>query len=153
MSSQHHRPRSHNGGVRYKQRSRQEYGVSCMKMTTNIWPFTASSNEKILQDSQQAPEQGLSNGIIILTFAIMIGCFAVLWPKIFSPMLFGEPLRQPKLDDEGKHFWLVSTINEVCLLLRNVHAGSTRKRILEQCEKRKIEAVWTPRSSWSRRQK
>jgi len=77
MSSQHHRPRSHNGGVRYKQRSRQEYG-----------------------DSQQAPEQGLSNGIIILTFAIMIGCFAVLWPKIFSPMLFGEPLRQPKLDDE-----------------------------------------------------
>ena len=27
------------------------------------------------------PEQGLSNGLIILVIAIVVGCFAVLWPK------------------------------------------------------------------------
>ena len=35
-------------------------------------------------------DQGLSNGLIILVIAIVVGCFAVLWPKYFYPMLFGE---------------------------------------------------------------
>ena len=56
-----------------------------------------------IQDEIPSSDQGLSNGVVILTFAIMIGCFAVLWPKIFSPMLFGEPLGQAKLDDEGRY--------------------------------------------------
>ena len=36
------------------------------------------------------PEQGLSNGLIILVIAIVVGCFAVLWPKYFYPMFFGK---------------------------------------------------------------
>ena len=45
-------------------------------------------------------EQGLSNGLIILVIAIVVGCFAVLWPKYFYPMLFGESLHQPRTDPE-----------------------------------------------------
>jgi hypothetical protein len=47
-------------------------------------------------------EPGLSNGVIILAIAIVVGCFAVLWPKIFSPMLFGEPVINTKPIDEGE---------------------------------------------------
>ena len=46
-------------------------------------------------------EQGLSNGLIILVIAIVVGCFAVLWPKYFYPMLFGESLHQPRTDPEA----------------------------------------------------
>ena len=35
--------------------------------------------------------EGLSTGKTILIGTIVLGCFAVLWPKIFAPMLFGEP--------------------------------------------------------------
>ena len=38
-----------------------------------------------------ATEEGLSTGKTILIGAIVLGCFAVLWPKIFAPMLFEEP--------------------------------------------------------------
>ena len=38
----------------------------------------------------KVPDQGLSNGLIILVIAIVVGCFAVLWPKYFYPMLFGK---------------------------------------------------------------
>ena len=47
-------------------------------------------------------EPGLSNGVIILAIAIVVGGFAVLWPKIFSPMLFGEPVISSKPIDEGE---------------------------------------------------
>lgn len=43
---------------------------------------------------------GLSNGKTILVIAIVVGCFAVLWPKIFYPMLFGEVPAQHRTDDE-----------------------------------------------------
>ena len=55
-----------------------------------------------VQEDHPVTEQGLSNGVIILTIVIMVGCFAVLWPKIFSPMLFGDSVGNVKLDDEGK---------------------------------------------------
>ncbi len=32
----------------------------------------------------------LSTGKSILVCAVVLGCFAVLWPKIFYPMLFGS---------------------------------------------------------------
>ena len=35
--------------------------------------------------------EGLSTGKTILIGTIVLGCFAVLWPKIFAPILFGEP--------------------------------------------------------------
>ena len=35
--------------------------------------------------------EGLSTGKTILIGTIVLGCFAVLWPKIFVPMLFGPP--------------------------------------------------------------
>ena len=34
--------------------------------------------------------------------AIVAGCFAVLWPKIFVPMLFGAPPGAASTDDEGE---------------------------------------------------
>ena len=39
--------------------------------------------------------EGLSTGKTILIGTIVLGCFAVLWPKIFVPMLFGPWDNQP----------------------------------------------------------
>ena len=54
-----------------------------------------------LQTRSRPPEQGLSNGLIILVIAIVVGCFAVLWPKYFYPMMFGDPQPHPKYDPEA----------------------------------------------------
>ena len=53
-----------------------------------------------IQARSRPPEQGLSNGLIILVIAIVVGCFAVLWPKYFYPMMFGDPQAHPKYDPE-----------------------------------------------------
>ena len=56
---------------------------------------TVGSAAQYRQRSRKAkvpPDQGLSNGLIILVIAIVVGCFAVLWPKYFYPMLFGKTL-------------------------------------------------------------
>ena len=54
-----------------------------------------------VQTKTRPPEQGLSNGLIILVIAIVVGCFAVLWPKYFYPMMFGDPQPHPKYDPEA----------------------------------------------------
>jgi hypothetical protein len=61
-------------------------------------------NLHCIQEDEEQPlsEPGLSNGVIILAIAIVVGCFAVLWPKIFSPMLFGEQVGHSKPIDEGE---------------------------------------------------
>ena len=57
-----------------------------------FWHFYAFNNNKYIREnfslhvvfqskSAVPPEQGLSNGLIILVIAIVVGCFAVLWPK------------------------------------------------------------------------
>ena len=33
----------------------------------------------------------LSSGKSIVIVAVVFGCFAILWPKIFYPMFFGSP--------------------------------------------------------------
>ena len=44
-----------------------------------LWHF--SLHVVFQSKSAVPPEQGLSNGLIILVIAIVVGCFAVLWPK------------------------------------------------------------------------
>ena len=44
-----------------------------------LWHF--SLHVMFQSKSVVPPEQGLSNGLIILVIAIVVGCFAVLWPK------------------------------------------------------------------------
>ena len=60
--------------------------------------------DEMIVSSPQArappPDPGLSNGLIILVIAIVVGCFAVLWPKYFYPMMFGDPTPHPKYDPE-----------------------------------------------------
>ena len=36
-----------------------------------------------------ATSPGLSSGKSIMVVAVILGCFAILWPKIFYPMFFG----------------------------------------------------------------
>ena len=52
--------------------------------------------------------EGLSTGKTILIGTIVLGCFAVLWPKIFAPMLFGEPEESRK--HSGKLTYLSQSI-------------------------------------------
>lgn len=42
----------------------------------------------------------LSTGKSIVVVAIVVGCFAVLWPKIFYPMFFGSTFDGRKLPGE-----------------------------------------------------
>ena len=53
--------------------------------------------------SQAEPSQasGLPPGRVVLVVAIVVGCFGILWPRIFSPMVFGEALEPAKTDDDG----------------------------------------------------
>ena len=80
-------------------------------------------------------EPGLSNGVIILAIAIVVGCFAVLWPKIFSPMLFGEPVINTKPIDEGefscyKHIQIKSRFK--CFFHRSMYSPFSILTILFQ---------------------
>ena len=45
---------------------------------------------------------GFSSGKTVMVLAIVAGCFAVLWPKIFVPMIFGEAPHPVKTDDDGE---------------------------------------------------
>ena len=49
--------------------------------------------------------QGLSTGKTILIGTIVLGCFAVLWPKIFAPMLFGDPEHPRKHSGKLTYLW------------------------------------------------
>ena len=53
--------------------------------------------------------EGLSTGKTILIGTIVLGCFAVLWPKIFVPMLFGPP------DLPSKTGMLTILLFEMCI--------------------------------------
>ena len=46
-----------------------------------LWHFNLNLHVVLQSKSAVPPEQGLSNGLIILVIAIVVGCFAVLWPK------------------------------------------------------------------------
>ena len=63
------------------------------------YTYAARPRSRKYKSSQK--EEGLSNGLIILVIAIVVGCFAVLWPKYFYPMFFGgEPGPNHNYDPE-----------------------------------------------------
>ena len=43
----------------------------------------------------------LPPGRIVLVLAIVVGCFGILWPRIFSPLLLGDTPPPARTDDEG----------------------------------------------------
>ena len=43
------------------------------------------------EEEEEAATPGMfSNSHTVLILTVMVGCFGVLWPKIFSPMFFGD---------------------------------------------------------------
>ena len=63
------------------------------------YTYAARPRSRKYKSSQK--DEGLSNGLIILVIAIVVGCFAVLWPKYFYPMFFGgEPGPNHNYDPE-----------------------------------------------------
>ena len=54
----------------------------------------------------------MNTGKTLLVLAIVLGCFAVLWPKIFSPMMF-ENYNKIKPGETLCKFWRIT-------LLRNL---------------------------------
>ena len=49
-----------------------------------------TKNENVKRDKKMSTNTELSTGKSLLVIAVVLGCFAVLWPKIFYPMLFGS---------------------------------------------------------------
>ena len=59
------------------------------------------------EDEVEVGGGGFSSGKTVLVLAIVAGCFAVLWPKIFVPMLFGEAPHPVKTDDDGELTFII----------------------------------------------
>ena len=57
------------------------------------------------EEEEEPGSSGLfSNSHTVLILTVMVGCFGVLWPKIFSPMFFGDQDQrdsQPDLSEES----------------------------------------------------
>ena len=45
---------------------------------------------------------GMPPGRMVLVLAIVVGCFGILWPRIFSPLLFGERPAPESTDEDSK---------------------------------------------------
>ena len=60
----------------------------------------------------------LSTGKTIMIGAIVLGCFAVLWPKIFAPMLFEGQAELPR--KSGKSLIKLNGKNISQELLNNI---------------------------------
>ena len=81
---------------------------SSVRMKTKMKRFVQEEKTQLVtvlcvqeEESVSEPEPGLNNALLILVIAIVVGCFAVLWPKTFSPMLFGDGSSQTKSTEEG----------------------------------------------------
>jgi len=55
--------------------------------------------KKVVADLSNEP--GLPPGRIVLVLAIVVGCFGILWPRIFSPLLFGDTPPQTRTDEDA----------------------------------------------------
>ncbi len=56
----------------------------------------------------------MTTGKMLFVLAIVLGCFAVLWPKIFYPMMFEASNRSSKTGNNGP-------TNEDFILILNPH--------------------------------
>lgn len=67
---------------------------------------TRKSRPEYIEEEGEGPEPGypaglFSNSQTVLILTVMVGCFGVLWPKIFSPMFFGDNSHHHDLDDHS----------------------------------------------------
>ena len=63
----------------------------------------SNKSKSLAQDDETVEVTGgFSSGKTAMVLAIVAGCFAVLWPKIFVPMIFGEAPHPVKTDDDGE---------------------------------------------------
>lgn len=76
-------------------------------------------NERLSNDNEKnklPPESEFGIKKTILVLAVVVGCFAILWPKIFYPMLIG-PSIHASTDKSGKFLKSKLIIN---LTIKNI---------------------------------
>jgi len=66
-------------------------------------------NMKAQQYSEDDDESSLHSGLFsnsqtVLILTVVVGCFGVLWPKIFSPMFFGDTYSHQDISDDAGSF-------------------------------------------------
>merc|ERR1719471_2436364 len=74
---------------------------------THGHPYPARSRKsKYSEEPEETIHSGLfSNSQTVLILTVVVGCFGVLWPKIFSPMFFGENQHQSEISvDDAASF-------------------------------------------------
>merc|ERR1712012_686670 len=89
--------------------NRSDFGR--MRYNGNINKYNHSShktrkNMKAQQYSEDDDESSLHSGLFsnsqtVLILTVVVGCFGVLWPKIFSPMFFGETYSHQDISDDA----------------------------------------------------
>lgn len=75
------------------------------------------------ETSKMASEFGTGKTIFVL--AIVVGCFAVLWPKVFYPMLTASTTKQPTVGRPGSSLWKQPSnkelLTKLCYILEEHH--------------------------------
>jgi hypothetical protein len=67
------------------------------------------------QEEESLLDTGLNGKKTVVVLVIVAACFAVLWPKIFVPMIFGEAPSPAKTDDDGERKMIYSVlIDHLC---------------------------------------
>lgn len=80
---------------------------------------TATTGYHHNQQTNKMPDLGPRKTLLVLV--IVVGCFAVLWPKVFYPMLVGSAQHHMKPSDidrmTGEFPTVATTINYLCLFM------------------------------------
>ncbi|XP_062529859.1 titin isoform X8 [Bombyx mori] len=82
----------------------------------------------------------------MLILVIVVGCFAMLWPRILSPLILGhtrEQLKPNEFDREagccevmfGTELAVLELINEVCSSAVHLHSGKLSANAAAECRK------------------
>merc|ERR1712012_691836 len=92
--------------------NRSDFGR--MRYNGNINKYNHSShktrkNMKAQQYSEDDDESSLHSGLFsnsqtVLILTVVVGCFGVLWPKIFNPMFFGDTYSHQDISDDAGSF-------------------------------------------------
>jgi len=84
-----------------------------MRYNGNVNNYHHSNNHKTRKNTKQhqysdddddtsSLHSGLfSNSQTVLILTVVVGCFGVLWPKIFSPMFFGDTYSHQDISDDA----------------------------------------------------
>lgn len=116
-----------------------DVSVECDRLCTCV-------TKTIRKHDKMPTEEVLGPRKTMLILVIVVGCFAMLWPRILSPLILGhtrEQLKPNEFDREagccevmfGTELAVLELINEVCSSAVHLHSGKLSANAAAECRK------------------